>query len=296
MRQIIALALLLAAQPVAAQFEDVTIETTHVGGQVYMLKGAGGNIGVSVGDDGVALVDDQYAPLTERILAAIGELSEKPVSFVINTHWHGDHVGGNETLGGMGAVIVAHDNVRERMSTDQFMEKFNREVPARPPAALPVVTFNDRATIHFNGEAISAHHTAHAHTDGDSIIHFPVSNVIHMGDNFFAGTYPFIDVGSGGSLQGMIAAVQTGLGLCRSDTRVIPGHGPLTDCADLESYGQMLADSGARIQELIDAGHSLDEIKARRPNAETDEKLGHGFIDPDAFIEAVYQSLTAAGH
>ena len=291
MRYAILLCSLLLSFPALAQFEDVTIKSTHVGGSIHMLEGRGGNLGLSVGEDGVFLVDDQYAPLTDRILVAIRALSDAPVRFVINTHWHSDHTGGNEQLGAGGSVVVAHDNVRERMSTDQFMAAFKREVPASPNAALPLVTFNDRITFHFNGEAIRVYHVAAAHTDGDSIIHFPESNVIHMGDNFFSQTYPFIDRSSGGSVQGMIGAVTLGLGLCDSKTMVIPGHGQLSNCAELEDYGEMLSDVSDAVQALIDQGKSLQEVIDARPTADFDEKRGEGWIKPDKFTEFIYNSL-----
>ncbi len=282
---------LLAGSPIQAEFEDVVITATHVAGSVHMLEGRGGNLAVTAGEDGVILVDDQYAPLTDRILAAIGEISSEPVRFVINTHWHFDHTGGNENLGNRGSVIVAHDNVRVRMVTGQYLSGIDRRVPPSPQGALPVVTFNDRASFHLNGETVVAHHVAHAHTDGDSLIHFPDSDVIHMGDVFFHGIYPFIDRDSGGSVQGTIDAVQTALALCGSQTRVIPGHGPLANCADLESYGQMLADSAERVRELIKKGMSRDEVIAARPNREQDERLGKGWIDPDRFTGLLYDSL-----
>ena len=291
MKKMLSLLLLIPGMPLLAQFEDVSITSTHVGGAVHMLEGRGGNLAVMTGPDGVLMVDDQYAPLTEKILAAVREIDDGPIRFVINTHWHFDHTGGNEQLGGMGAVIVSQDNARQRMSTDQFMKVIDRNIPALPPAALPVVTFNDRVTFHFNGEAVVAYHEARAHTDGDIIIHFPDSNVIHMGDIYFNGTYPLIDRDSGGSVQGMIRAVQSALGLCHSDTKVIPGHGPLANCADLESYGQMLADAADRVRDLMEQGKSLDEIIAARPNAELDESLGNGFIKPEPFIRFIYSSL-----
>ena len=291
MKKLLSLLLLIPGLPVMAQFEDVSITSTHVSGAVHMLEGRGGNLAVMTGPDGVLMVDDQYAPLTEKIVAAVREIDPGPIRFVVNTHWHFDHTGGNEELGGMGAVIVSQDNARQRMSTDQFMTVIDRMVPALPPAALPVVTFNDRVTFHFNGEAVVAYHAAQAHTDGDIIIHFPESNVIHMGDIYFNQTYPLIDRESGGSVQGMIMAVQSALGLCHSGTRVIPGHGPLANCADLESYGQMLADATDRVRQLMSQGKSLEEIIAARPNAELDESLGNGFIKPDQFVRFIYGSL-----
>jgi glyoxylase-like metal-dependent hydrolase (beta-lactamase superfamily II) len=291
MKKLLSLLLLIPGLPLMAQFDDVSITRTHVGGAVHMLVGRGGNLAVMTGPDGVLMVDDQYAPLTDKILAAVREIDPGPVRFVINTHWHFDHTGGNEQLGGMGAVIVSQDNARQRMSTDQFMSVIDRNIPALPPAALPVVTFSDRVTFHFNGEAVVAYHEATAHTDGDTIIHFPESNVIHMGDIYFNGTYPLIDRDSGGSVQGMIRAVQSALGLCRSDTKVIPGHGPLANCADLESYGQMLADVTERVEELMEQGMTLEQVIAARPNAELDESLGNGFIKPEKFIQFIYGSL-----
>jgi glyoxylase-like metal-dependent hydrolase (beta-lactamase superfamily II) len=291
MKIFLSILLLLLSHSLMAQFEDVSIKTTHVNGSVYMLEGRGGNLGVMAGVDGVLLVDDQYAPLTAKILAAIGEIDSGPIRFLVNTHWHFDHTGGNEELGEMGAVIVSQDNARQRMSTDQFMAVIDRTIPALPPAALPVVTFNDRVTFHFNGEAVVAYHLAEAHTDGDIIIHFPESNVIHMGDIYFNEMYPLVDLGSGGSVQGMIDAVQFALGLCHSDTKVIPGHGPLANCADLETYGQMLADATDRVRELMSQSKSLEEIVEARPNAELDERLGNGFIKPERFIQFIYNSL-----
>jgi glyoxylase-like metal-dependent hydrolase (beta-lactamase superfamily II) len=291
MRYLILLCCLLFCFPAQAQYEDVTITTTQVNGPVYMLEGRGGNLGVLIGEDGVFLVDDQYAPLTDKILAAIRALTDKPVRFVINTHWHSDHTGGNEQLGEEGVVTVAHENVRERMSTEQFMKFIEKTIPPSDPEALPLVTFNDRISFHLNGETVTAYHTAHAHTDGDSIIHFPKSDVIHMGDNFFNHRYPFIDLSSGGSAQGMIDAVRSGLELCETNTKVIPGHGPLGNCADLEDYGEMLEDAVSRVQALIDQGKSLEEIIEARPNEDYDEEFGNNWIKPDTFIGFIYNSL-----
>jgi cyclase len=261
-----------------------------------MLEGRGGNLAVMAGSDGILMVDDQYAPLTAKILAAVREISPGPIRFLINTHWHFDHTGGNEELGDMGVVIVSQDNARQRMGKDQFMTVIDRNIPALPAVALPVLTFTERMTFHFNGEAVVAYHVAGAHTDGDVIIHFPDSNVIHMGDIYFNKAYPLIDLESGGSVQGMIEAVQSAMGLCHSDTRVIPGHGPLANCADLETYGQMLADITSRIGKLMQQGKNLQEIIELRPNAEWDEKLGSGFIKPEQFTQFIYNSLAEKSH
>ena len=221
------IAFLATPNPVKAQqdLENVQIKTIPVADSIYMLIGQGGNIGVSAGDDGIFLIDDQFAPLTGKIRAAVGKISKEPIRFLINTHWHFDHTGGNENLGKAGVVIVAHDNVRQQMSVDQFIELFNREIPASPSIALPVITFNDTTTFHLNGSTIHAFHVEFAHTDGDSVIHFREANVIHTGDVYFNGIYPFIDVDSGGSINGMIAAVNRILALCDDQTKIIPGHG-----------------------------------------------------------------------
>lgn len=287
--------LCLQVSGVAAQqmdFDKIQIKTHHVRGNIYMLEGAGGNIGVSAGEDAVYIIDDQFAPLTDKIRAAIAAISDKPVKFVINTHWHLDHTGGNENFGKAGAVIVAHDNVYERMTQENFIRSLNRKVPPSPKAALPVISFSRDVTFHLNGEDTRVFHVAHAHTDGDSVVHFPESNVVHTGDTWFHGNYPFIDVSSGGSIDGVIAAVEKILALVNEETRIIPGHGPMGEKAGLEDYLVMLKTVRGRMQDLIDRGKSLEEIKALRPNADYDGALGNGFIKPAQFLEIVYHSLT----
>lgn len=292
------LAAALAAAPAAAQEQDfskVEIRTEAVAPGVHVLFGAGGNIGVSTGADATVLIDDQYAPLTPKILAAAGKLSDRPVRFVVNTHWHGDHTGGNENLGKAGVVIVAHDNVRTRMASDQFIALMQRTIPASPAAALPVVTFSDATTLHLNGEAIKAVHVAPAHTDGDALILFTRANVIHMGDVYFAAGYPFIDLSSGGSAKGVIAAVDRGLALGNSATRYIPGHGPVSSRGDLAAYRAMLADIVAKVEAAIKAGKPVEAVVAAKPSAAYDAKWGGGFIKPDMFVQIVYASLKAGG-
>ena len=238
----------LAATALPAQTPDtVNIRTTPVAGGVYLLQGSGGNIAASTGPDGVIMVDDDYAPLTDRILAAVDQLHSGRVRFVINTHWHGDHTGGNGNLGGQGIMIVAHDNVRQRMSREQFIESFGAKVPPSPAVALPVITFTDSLTFYLNNDTIQIFHVAPAHTDGDAVIFFRHANVIHMGDTYFNGLYPFIDYSTGGSLDGVIAAVDRGLGLADDATRIIPGHGPLATRTDLRRYREMLAAIRIRI-------------------------------------------------
>ena len=287
------LPLIVQAQPPGV--EKMEIVTEKVAEGVYMLKGEGGNIGLSVGEEAVFLVDDQYAPVTLKVKAAVASLTDKPVKFVLNTHWHGDHTGGNENLGLGGTLIVAHDSVRVRMSTEQFIVFFNEKVPPAPRVALPVVTFNDTVTFHLNGEEIHAFHVAPAHTDGDAAVHFRKANVVHTGDLFFNGMYPFIDVDSGGSVAGMIAAAEKLLAtVVREDTRIIPGHGPLATRADYKAFRDMLAAVRDRMKPLVDAGRSLEQVVAAKPTAAQDARWGGGFIKPDQFVGLVYSDLVRA--
>ncbi len=283
--------------PVTAQgnFDNVRIETIKVADGIYMLVGSGGNIGLSTGEDAAFLIDDQYAPLTEKITKAVAAVSTQPVKFLLNTHWHGDHTGGNENFGKMGTLIVAHENVRKRMSTDQFMEAFGREVPASPSSALPVVTFNDTVTFHLNNQEIRAFHVPPAHTDGDTVIHFRDSNVLHTGDLFFNGTYPFIDLSGGGSAKGMIEAAASILLLSNADTKIIPGHGPLADRTALKAYRDMLEDVVSRIETAVQAGKSQAEVVQMRPTQDYDEQWGQGFMNPERFVQIVYDSLKKEG-
>lgn len=280
--------------PAAAQnndFSKVEIAAEKIADGLYMLTGAGGNIGLSVGEDGAFLIDDQYAPLTDKIRAAVAKVSAQPVRFLVNTHWHGDHTGGNENLGKAGVVIVAHDNVRRRMSSEQFLAAFNEKVPPSPKAALPIVTFGDAVTFHVNGDELRAFHVPPAHTDGDTVVHFVKADVIHAGDLFFNGMYPFIDLSSGGSLSGMIDAAERLLATGGERTRYIPGHGPLADRAALVAYRDMLAGVRSAVQPLVKSGQTFEQAKAKDPLAAWNPKWGGGFMKPERFLEIAYTSL-----
>jgi glyoxylase-like metal-dependent hydrolase (beta-lactamase superfamily II) len=236
-------------------------------------------------------VDDQFAPLTPKIIAAVAGVTSKPIKFMVNTHWHGDHSGGNENLGKAGVLLVAHDNVRKRMSTDQFMVQMNRRVPASPAAALPVVTFTDSVAFHINGDDLVAFHVPPAHTDGDVIVHFTKADVIHMGDTFMTISYPFIDLSSGGTVDGFVTAADRALSVCTGQTIVIPGHGPVTDCPGLRAWRNTIATVRDRVRAEMQKGRTLDQLKAAGLSKEFDERWGKGFIQPAAFVESVYRSL-----
>lgn len=270
---------------------EVTIKAQQLSDGLYVLFGQGGNIGLSVGDDGVYIIDDQYAPLTEKINHAIDKITEQPVKFVINTHWHGDHTGGNENFGKAGATIIAHDNVRERMSSDQVMAFFGREVPASPKDALPVVTFSNELSLHLNGDDMRVYHVAKAHTDGDAIIYFAKDNVLHMGDTYFNIGYPFIDTDSGGSIDGYIAALEKGLSLSNEKTQIIPGHGPMATRKEMALYVAMLKELRHNVAELKGEGKSLEETIAAKPSEKFDAKNGQAFIKPDQIVTFIYNSL-----
>lgn len=293
LERLAALALLaLASAGAAAQdFSRVEIRATRLNDTTYMLAGAGGNIGLSVGEDAVFLIDDQYAPLTDRIVAAIAKITPRPVRFVLNTHWHPDHVGGNENFGRAGALLIAHENVRKRMGAEQFNELMRTTTPASPKGALPVVTFDGAVSFHINGEEIRAVHVPRAHTDGDAIVHFLGGDVVHMGDVFWNGMYPFIDAASGGTIRGTIAACDKVLAIVTDTTKIIPGHGPLSNRAGLAAYRDMLAGILARIEPMVRDGRRLEEIVAAKPTAAFDAKWGKGFLAPDKFAEMVAAEL-----
>ena len=294
MRKVLLVLALAGAPAVSAQqdFSQVKVTVVPVVPGIYMLQGAGGNIGLSVGKDNAFVIDDEYAPLTDRIKAAIATVTPNPVRFLVNTHWHGDHTGGNENMANGGAILVAQENVRRRMSTEQFNELFKSRTPASPAAALPVITFADEIRFYVNGDSVQVWHVKNAHTDGDAIVMFLGANVIHMGDTYFNGIYPFIDVSSGGSLAGIISAVDHALAMTNDGTKIIPGHGPLGDRASLMAYRKVMADVRDRVGRLIAKKRTLAQIIAAKPLANYDETWGKGFMKPDQFLTLVHASLT----
>ena len=272
-------------------FSKVQMKATKVAGNVWMLEGAGGNIGVSVGDDGLLIVDDQFAPLADKIRAALKGIADKKLHFILNTHWHGDHTGGNVAFGPE-ATIIAHDNVRKRLATEQKSTVFNSTTPPSPKEALPVITFDQTLTVHFNGEDIRAIHYPKGHTDGDSVIFFSASNVVHLGDDFFAGRFPFVDLESGGSVEGLVKNIGELITRIPADAKLIPGHGPISTLDDLKSYHRMLQQTTEIVRGKIGAGKTLDQIKSEGLPAEW-APWGTGFIKTDRWLETIYKSLTA---
>lgn len=275
-----------AAQEAETKAPEVTV--TDLGGGLYMLVGRGGNLGISIGDDGVVVIDDQFENMAPAIKGAIAELTDKPVKFLVNTHFHGDHSGGNEAFIASGATIVAHHNVHKRLNSATKSELFGRTSEARP-AASPQLTFSTDMVFHLNGQEAQLIHTPNAHTDGDTIIYFAGADVLHMGDNYFNGLFPYIDTGAGGNVDGMIAAHQKGLALAGPNTKIIPGHGPLSTKADLKAANDMLIDVRARVATAMEGGKSVDDVVAMDPLKGLEKYAS--FIDKDNMVRSVYYSL-----
>ena len=300
MRRLLLLFLLGTAVFAAAQDQDFTkvqIKVTKVSGNIYMLQGSGGNIAASVGEDGIVIVDDQYAPLADKIAAALKGIgvTDKPVRFVINTHYHGDHTGGNAPFASGGSTVIAQDNVRKRLETGGkagIGTAMSMDQPPQPKGALPIITFDHDVTVHLNGEDVRALHFPGGHTDGDAIVFFPKANVVHMGDDFVRYGYPFIDVNAGGSVQGMIAACDKVANVLPSDVKVIPGHGDLASIGDVRDYSVMLKETSSVVQGAINSGKTPEQMKKEKILAAWDAKYGKGSITPDLFIETLYNSLT----
>ena len=302
MRGLLVSWMLLGVAAVAAlggqqqDFSNVQIKVTKVSGNIYMLEGAGGNIAASIGDDGIVIVDDQFAPLADKIQAALKGLgiTDKPVRFVINTHYHGDHTGGNAPFSGTGSTVIAQDNVRKRLESGGTAGNggsIKMEVKPAEKAALPIITFEHDVTVHLNGEDIRALHFPSGHTDGDSIIFFPKNNVVHMGDDFVRYGFPFIDVASGGSVQGMISAMEKASAQLPADAKVIPGHGALSNLEDVREFTKMLRETTAVVQKALDAHKTLDQMKQEKI-LDPWKKWSSDFVNTDAFIETLYNSLT----
>lgn len=287
---------LLAAPPTMGDPAKVTLKTTTVTGNISLIEGAngfaGGNVAVTTGNDGLFVIDDELQPMTPKLTAALTALAPKAkVRFVVNTHWHGDHTGGNAGLAATGAVVIAQDNVRKRLSAGQVM-KFMGEshtIPPAPPQALPVVTFTNDVTLYLNGDEVHVVHVDPAHTDGDAIVHFKKANVIHTGDTFIGG-YPIVDIGSGGRFEGFIAAADKTLSLCDDATKLIPGHGPVMAKADLKAWRDMLVTVRDRINKLVAQKKTLEQIKAAKVTAEFDAKWGQGMVNGDTLVEAAYET------
>jgi cyclase len=283
---------LCATRTSAQDFSKVEIKVTKVSGNVYMLQGAGGNIGASVGPDGILLVDDQYAPLADKIKAALKTIGDGKIRFIVNTHYHADHVDGNASFGPE-VVVIAHSNVRRRLSTDQVSKFFNRTFPASPKEALPVLTYEYTISIFFNGEEVQVTHLAKSHTDGDSVVFFPGSNVVHMGDNFFNPRFPIVDLEAGGDVEGMTRNVGDVISRLENvpGVKIIPGHGPLTDLDGLKAYHRMLVETTDIVRKRMVAGKTLEQIKAEGLPEEW-KAWGTGYIKTDVWLTLVYNSLS----
>lgn len=283
--------MLLSVVAFGDEFDDVEVRATPIRNGLYMLTGAGGNILVATGADGVIVIDDQYAPLAPKVRAAIGLVTAAPIRWVVNTHWHTDHTGGNAAMAGQGAVIVAHDNVRVRMAKPQFIAAFQQHVAAAPKEAWPIVTFSESMTFHWNGDEVRIVHAPASHTDGDAFVRFESADVVHAGDVFFAGMYPFFDSSSGGGFAGMIAATDRLLELVGEETLIVPGHGPLSRRRDLLEYRQMLGEVQRSVAAGIRDGRTREEIVDAKPTRHLDGRFGGGFMKPASFVALVYESL-----
>jgi len=270
-------------------YSQVTITAEQLSENVYVLFGAGGNMALVTGSDQNYLIDDQFAPLSDKILFKIKSLNDKPLAYVLNTHWHGDHAGGNENLAKEGALIIASDRVYDRLKSGQ--QSARRNTPPAPNVALPVISFSDQMNLRYREDAhIHGMHVNDAHTDGDSFYYFPEENVIHLGDNFFNGKYPFIDTDSGGDIDGLLSNLRMAAAMIDEETKIIPGHGAVGTLADLKAYTHVLETCVTLIKDLRDEGLSVDEIIDAKPLAAWDDSYGDGFISPEAFIRSVFQS------
>ena len=293
-RSLLVVSMVLAGVAAAPEpvWSKVEVKVVPVAGGVSMLVGQGGNIGVTSGKDGIFLIDDQFEPLLPKIRAAVKTLGDGPIRFVVNTHFHGDHTGSNAKLYESGAVILAQENVRKRLGMERISPTTKERTPPKPPEAWPVVTYTNGVNLYLNGDELEVFHVARAHTDGDSVIRFKKANVVHMGDTFFNGNYPFIDVDAGGSIDGIVAAADLVLSRVDDKTKIIPGHGPVATKADLQNYRNVMAAIRDRVKALVAQGKTLDQIVAAKPTAQWDATWGKGFMGPDVFVSFVHRSLT----
>lgn len=283
---------LFAVQAFGQNLEEMEFSQQEVAPGLYMLQHmAGGNIGLLVGEDGVLMIDDHISQVSEKLKAAVAEVTDQPIKFLVNTHWHFDHTGNNAVYGVEGSIIVAHDNVRYRLKNGQQSSAFGRPVPPAPQEALPVITFDEGLSFHLNDETVEVLHPPPAHTDGDAVVYFKNANVAHLGDMYWNGFYPLVDGTSGGSLPGMIAGIEAALKRVNADTKIIPGHGMLSNRAQLENFLQMLKTSKVRVGKLKDAGNTLEEVVAAAPLKDLDATWGQGFIKPELWLTIVYNTL-----
>ena len=283
-----------AAAATEEKAQEVQVTVTQIGENVHLLQGQGGNIAVWTGADGAVMIDADFIEVTPTVLKAVASFTDKNISYLVNTHWHGDHTGGNSIVGAASAKIIAHDNVRPRLSVDNFIAAFDMNVKAQPPAGLPQITFNDTLTLHLNGADMKLVHIPAAHTDGDAFIYLPSDNIIHTGDIYFNGIYPFIDSNTGGSLDGMIAGADKILEIADDNTKIIAGHGPLSNKTELKAYRDMLVGVRDKIKPLVDAGKSLEDIAAENLLAEFNAQWGDGFLPPEKWLGIVVAAMKPA--
>ncbi|MEQ1606825.1 MAG: MBL fold metallo-hydrolase [Pyrinomonadaceae bacterium] len=297
-RFFVALALVLSLIPTSlahgdnshfANKQDVTVKTQKISGNVYMLQGQGGNIGAIAGPEGILIVDDDYKAVSQKLSAALKDLGSAIPKFILNTHWHGDHTQGNDFFGSQQSIIIAHANVRKRLIDPPVI--FGQKTPPYASHALPMLTYTESMSIHLNGEDITLRYYPNGHTDGDSVVFFKNANVVHLGDDFFVGRFPFVDIDSGGSVQGMINNVSSLLKTIPPDAKLIPGHGSLATTTDLQAYRDALSETAKIVEDQMKAKKTLDEIK-KTGLPKKFESFGGGFIKTDRWIETVYRSYS----